>query len=177
MIITSLRRWSLGFYRMPSLWRRGGSSCRATFAWWWTKWSRRCQSSPHDPAKRPCCLCCPSVCKWTHTGLLRSCSQYKGYWVLGSGDADVFRGLLQKHTFFSCSHQWQHVTLSNWSIVSVQRYHWSQTVIGPWRWRRQQTAISPELHSLPELKASVQPSGVHELLYICIHSWWKLLER
>lgn len=52
---------------MPSLWRRGGSSCRATFAWWWTNWSRHCRSSQPAPPKRPCCLCCLSVCKWTHT--------------------------------------------------------------------------------------------------------------
>ncbi len=57
---------SLSVCRMPSLWRRGGSSCRATFVWWWTNWSRHCRSSQPAPPKRPCCLCCLSVSKWTH---------------------------------------------------------------------------------------------------------------
>lgn len=48
---------------MPSLWKRGGNSCRDTFAWWWTNWSRHCQSSQLARPKRPCCLCCLSVCK------------------------------------------------------------------------------------------------------------------
>lgn len=54
---------------MQSLWRRGGSSCRITFAWWWTNWSRRCQSSQLTPPKRLCWLCCLSVCEWTHAGV------------------------------------------------------------------------------------------------------------
>lgn len=60
---------SLSLCRMPSLWKKEGSSCRATFAWWWTNWSRHCRSSQLAPPKRPCCLCCLSVCKWTHTGV------------------------------------------------------------------------------------------------------------
>lgn len=85
----------LSVCRMPSLWRRGGSSCRATFARWWTNWSRHCPSSQPAPPKRPCCLCCLSVCKWTHTGVfdiqhLRLCvSMCACVWEAQTEDANT----------------------------------------------------------------------------------------
>lgn len=87
--------FSLSPCRMPSLWKKEGSSCKATFAWWWTNWSRHCRSSQLAPPKRPCCLCCLSVCKWTHTGVFSI--WHLGFCVVACG-SERFREKGCQHT-------------------------------------------------------------------------------